>query len=86
MHDLNNDTLLDGLEILSALTHMLPFEELYAKTGSDVEEKEDEKQFKTAEELKAATDKRRDEAMEYYTSESCFKTFWPAAPKGRCPV
>jgi len=67
MHDLNNDTMLDGLEILGALTHMLPYEELYSKSGNK-EEEEGEKQYKTAEELKAAAEKRRDEAMEYYTS------------------
>ena len=67
MHDLNNDTMLDGLEILSALTHMLPFDELYAKTGN--KEDETEQQFKSAEELKAAADKKRDEAMDYYTSK-----------------
>ena len=69
MHDLNNDTALDGLEILSALTHMLPYEELYSKTGGK-ETEEGEKQFKTAEELKAASDKRKQEAMDYYTSET----------------
>jgi len=67
MHDLNNDTALDGLEILSALTHMLPYEELYSKTG-EKETEEGEKQFKTAEELKAASDKRKQEAMDYYTT------------------
>lgn len=66
MHDLNNDTMLDGLEILGALTHMLPYDELYAKTG---EEEEKEKQYKTPAELKAATEKKHDEAMDYYTSE-----------------
>ena len=68
MHDLNNDTMLDGLEILSALTHMLPYEELYAKSGGE-EEEESKKQFKTPEELKAAAEKKHDEAMDYYTSE-----------------
>jgi len=67
MHDLNNDTMLDGLEILSALTHMLPYEELYAKSGGE-EEEESKKQFKTPEELKAAAEKKHDEAMDYYTN------------------
>ena len=55
MHDFDNNTKLDGLEILKALTHLLPYE--------PDDEKKDDVRGKSAEEI--AKQKREKELLYY---------------------
>jgi len=59
MHDFDNNTKLDGLEILKALTHLLPYE--------PDDEKKDDVRGKSAEEI--AKQKREKELL-YYAGDS----------------
>ncbi|XP_021366738.1 multiple coagulation factor deficiency protein 2 homolog, partial [Mizuhopecten yessoensis] len=57
LHDTNNDTKLDGLEILSALTHMVPA----------VKIKDNEKLGKTGEQIQLMQQQRSEQAVKYFT-------------------
>jgi len=62
MHDFDNNTKLDGLEILKALTHLLPYEE-------DEQEEKANMRGKSADEK--AKEKREKELL-YYTGNLVF--------------
>ncbi|XP_060069034.1 putative uncharacterized protein DDB_G0271606 [Ylistrum balloti] len=57
LHDTNNDTKLDGLEILSALSHMVPMSKI----------KDNEKIGKTEEQLQLMQQERSEQAIKYFT-------------------
>jgi multiple coagulation factor deficiency protein 2 len=60
MHDFDNNTKLDGLEILKALTHLLPYENVdNAETKIDT-------RGKTADEIRK---EKRDRELAYYTGK-----------------
>jgi len=56
LHDTNNDTLLDGIEILQAMAHMLPVPELQLN----------EKLGKSKDQIEQIMDERRKGMMKYY--------------------
>ncbi|KAL5008813.1 hypothetical protein ScPMuIL_014394 [Solemya velum] len=57
LHDANNDTQLDGLEILAALSHMVPIPEIQAH----------EKVGKTEEQIEMIRKERNEGMLKYYT-------------------
>ena len=61
MHDFDNNTKLDGLEILKALTHLLPYDE------DDDEEKTVDVRGKSADDIAR---EKRDRQLRYYTGIS----------------
>lgn len=56
LHDTNNDTHLDGIEIMQAMAHMLPVPELQLQ----------EKLGKSKEQIEQIMDERRKGMMKYY--------------------
>ena len=65
LHDFDNNTKLDGLEIYKALTHLLPFEpeneDKYKTTA-------EHNQGRTKEEIDSM---RKDDELQYYTGKPC---------------
>jgi len=63
MHDFDNNTKLDGLEILKALTHLLPYDSVDEEDKDKVDTK-----GKTADEV---FKERKEKELSYYTGEPC---------------
>lgn len=61
MHDFDNNTKLDGLEILKALTHLLPYDE------DEDEEKKVDMRGKSVDDIAR---EKRDRELRYYTGIS----------------
>ncbi|XP_064603133.1 multiple coagulation factor deficiency protein 2 homolog [Liolophura sinensis] len=61
LHDTDNNTKLDGLEILQALAHMMPADDVVPPL------KPEDTAGKTTEEIKKMEDERRDKVLDYYT-------------------
>ncbi|XP_074640057.1 multiple coagulation factor deficiency protein 2 homolog [Tubulanus polymorphus] len=60
LHDLDNNTKLDGLEILHAISHMLPYDE-------EVGAKKPDLKGKTAEEVQKLMEEHKEQELKYYT-------------------
>lgn len=63
LHDTDNNTKLDGLEILQALAHMMPADDVVPPL------KPEDTAGKTTEEIKKMEDERRDKVLDYYTGK-----------------
>ncbi|XP_014788740.1 multiple coagulation factor deficiency protein 2 homolog [Octopus bimaculoides] len=61
LHDLNNDTLLDGLEILAALFHSQPTEDIVPGLS------EQEMKLKSRDQIKKIRKERQEKVIHYYT-------------------
>ena len=63
MHDFDNNTKLDGLEILKALTHLLPYDSV-----EDDDKVEVDARGKTQDEV---VKENREKELSYYTGKRC---------------
>ena len=68
LHDFDNNTMLDGLEIFKALTHLVPFDgEGKDKKNPTEAEKEEQLKYYTGQDKKNPTEAEKEEQLKYYT-------------------